>query len=312
MKHASFSTFLRRRLFTGVLTLLGVATAVFALVHLLPGDPAETMLAGSGATPDAIAQLREELGLERPLLAQYFGWLANLAHGDLGRSLFYSRSVAALIAEQASHTLVLASAAFAWASSLGIALGILSARWPRSWIDRTAMGLAAIGVSVPVFWSGLLLIWVFSVGLQWLPAGGAEGWRSIVMPVVVLGTASAGPIARLTRASLLAVLREPYITAARAKGLGQDQVIWRHAVRNAAIPVLNIAAVQLGFLLAGTVVTETLFNRPGLGRLLVDAIVWRDLPMVQGVVLLVAGTYVLVNLAVDIAAGRLDPRAGWP
>ncbi len=307
----SFPAYLRRRLLTGSLTLLGVVTVIFALVHLLPGDPAETMLARAGAAPEAVTALRAELGLDRPLPAQYLAWLAHLAHGDLGKSLFNGRPVAALIAEQFPHTAALALAAFAWAVALGLILGSVAAYWPGSWLDRSAMALAVGGVAVPVFWSGLLLIWLFSVRLGWLPPAGAEDWRGLVMPAVVLGYASAGPIARLTRASLGKVLSEPYITTAHAKGLTRRQVLLRHAARNAAIPVLTVAGLQLGFLLGGTVVTETLFSRPGLGKLLVDAILWRDLPVVQGVALVVAGIYVLVNLVVDLAAGWLNPRVGW-
>lgn len=307
----SFPAYLRRRLLTGSLTLLGVVTVIFALVHLLPGDPAETMLARAGAAPEAVTALRAELGLDRPLPAQYLAWLAHLAHGDLGKSLFNGRPVAALIAEQFPHTAALALAAFTWAVALGLILGSLAAYWPGSWLDRSAMALAVGGVAVPVFWSGLLLIWLFSVRLGWLPPAGAEGWRGLVMPAAVLGYASAGPLARVTRASLGEILRQPYITAAHAKGLTRRQVLLRHAARNAAIPVLTVAGLQLGFLLGGTVVTETLFSRPGLGKLLVDAILWRDLPVVQGVALVVAGIYVLVNLVVDLAAGWLNPRVGW-
>ena len=309
--NASFPAYLRRRLLTGGLTILGVITVVFALVHLLPGDPAETMLARSGASPEAIAALRLELGLDHPLPAQYAGWLAHLARGDLGRSLFNNRPVRDLIAEQFPYTLTLALVAFTWAVLLGVSLGVASALRPGSWLDRLASGLAVGGVAVPVFWSGLLLLWLFSVRLRWLPPAGAQGWRSLIMPALVLGYASAGPIARLTRASLLEVLRQPYITAARARGLNRWGILGRHAARNAAIPIVTIAGLQLGFLLGGAVVTETLFSRPGLGKLMVDAILWRDLPVVQGVALVIALIYVVVNLGVDLLAGWLNPQAGW-
>jgi len=304
-------TFLRRRLLTGTLTLWAVVTLIFALVHLLPGDPAETMLARAGASPDAVAALRAELGLDRPLTTQYATWLANLLRGELGMSLFNGRPVAALVREQAAHTFALAGAAFAWALVLGLGLGLAAGSRPGSARDRLASALAVTGVAVPVFWSGLLLIWLFSVRLGWLPSGGADGWRNLVLPAFVLGFASAGPIARLTRASLIDILDEPDILAARARGVPSRRVLLRHVARNAVVPVLTVAGLQLGFLLGGTVVTETLFNRPGLGKLLVDAILWRDLPLVQGVALVVALTYVLANLAVDLAAGWLDPRAGW-
>jgi ABC-type dipeptide/oligopeptide/nickel transport system permease component len=281
------------------------------LVHLLPGDPAETMLARAGASPEAVAGLRTELGLDRPLPAQYAGWLANLARGDLGQSLFNGRPVADLIREQYRYTLALALAAFVWAVSLGLTLGILAATRPGSLLDRLMMALAVGGVAVPIFWSGLLLIWLFSVRLGWFPSGGADSLSALVLPAFVLGCASAGPIARLTRATLIDIQRQPYMFAARAKGLGRRRLLFVHAGRNALVPVLTVMGLQLGFLLGGAVVTETLFNRPGLGKLLVDAIIWRDLPLVQGVTLVVAGTYVIVNLLVDIAAGWLDPRVGW-
>jgi ABC-type dipeptide/oligopeptide/nickel transport system permease component len=304
-------TYLGRRLLTGALTLLGVATLVFGLIHLLPGDPAETMLAQSGAPPEAVIALRAEIGLDRPLIVQYGRWLASLAQGNLGRSLFYNRPVAHLILDQLPSTLELALAAFMVALGLGVPLGVIAALRHDSWVDRLAMTTAVVGVAVPVFWSGLVLIWIFSVWLGWLPPAGAESWRALVMPALVLGFATAGPLARLTRATLLDVLAQPYISVARAKGLAERAVLMRHAARNALIPLLTIAGVQLGFLLAGTVVTETLFGRPGLGRLLVDAILWRDLPVIQGVALLIAGIYVLANLAVDLAAGWINPQVGW-
>jgi peptide/nickel transport system permease protein len=303
--------YLARRLLTGALTLLGVATIVFGLIHLLPGDPAETMLARSGAPPEAVVALRAEIGLDRPLIVQYLRWLGSLAQGNLGRSLFYNRPVARLIGEQFPSTLELALAAFAVAIGLGIPLGVVAALRRDSWVDRLAMTTAVAGVAVPVFWSGLLLIWLFSVRLGWLPPTGAGSWRALVMPALVLGFATAGPLARLTRATLLDVLGQPYITVARAKGLSERAVLLRHVTRNALIPLLTIAGVQLGFLLAGTVVIETLFGRPGLGRLLVDAILWRDLPVIQGVALVIAGIYVLVNLFVDLSAGWIDPQVGW-
>jgi len=304
-------TYLRRRLLAAALTLLGVATVVFALVHLLPGDPAETMLARSGASPEAVARLRVGLGLDRPLLQQYVTWLNAVIHGDLGRSLFNDQPVAKLVAEQFPYTLQLALTAFGLALLWGLVLGLIAVRWPYGWIDRLAMMLAIGGATVPVFWSGLVLIWLFSVKLGWLPPAGAESWRGLVMPALVLGYASAGPIARITRATLLEVLSQPYITTARAKGLSARRVLYRHAARNALIPLLTLSGLQLSFLISGTVVTETLFNRPGLGLLLVNAILWQDLPVVQGVALVIAGFYVLVNLGVDLAAGWLNPQVGW-
>jgi len=300
--------FILRRLITALIVLWGTATVVFLLLRVLPGDPAETILAGSGASPAAIAQTRQQLGLDDPLLTQYAHYLLSVLRGDLGRSLFSNRPVALTIAEQAPATLQLAAAALTVAVVVGLSLGILAALHAGDWVDRAAVGVAALGASVPVFWSGLLLVWVFSVGLNWLPATGAGSWRHLVMPAAVLGLVGAGPIARLVRASLLDVLRADYITVARAKGLSESVVIGRHALRNAIIPTLTLIGLQAGFLLGGTVVTEAVFARPGLGRLVVDAILWKDLPVIQGVVLLIAATYVIVNLLVDLAALALDPR----
>jgi ABC-type dipeptide/oligopeptide/nickel transport system permease component len=304
-------SYLRRRLIVAALTLLGIATMVFLLVRLLPGDPAETMLARSGASPQAVAALRSELGLDRPLPLQYAGWLSELLQGNLGRSLYYNRPVTQLIGEQFAYTLRLALAALAWAWLAGPALGIAAAYWAGCWPDRLATLLAVLGATVPVFWSGLLLIWLFSVRLGWLPATGAGSWQALLMPSLVLGFATAGPLARIARVTLLEVLAQPYVVAARAKGLTRRQVLLRHALRNALVPLVTVSGLQLSFLLGGTVITETVFNRPGIGRLLVDAILNRDLPVVQGVALLTAGFYVILNLLVDLAAGWLSPQAGW-
>jgi len=288
--------------------LLGVATVVFLLLHVIPGDPAETMLAGSGASEVEIAQTREQLGLNDPLPLQYGRYILNTFRGDLGRSLFSNRPVTVTIAEQLPATLQLAAAALLVAVILGFGLGLLAALRADTWIDHAVMGVAVLGVSVPVFWSGLLLILVFSVGLNWLPATGAGGWQHLVMPAIVLGLVGAGPIARLVRASLINALRADYISMARAKGLPGSAIIGGHALRNAIIPVIALVGLQAGFLLGGTVVTEAVFARPGLGRLVVEAILSKDLPVVRGVVLLTAATYVVINLLVDLTTLALDPR----
>jgi peptide/nickel transport system permease protein len=301
-------TYVIRRLAIALAVLWGVATIVFLLLHVLPGDPAETILAGSGASQAEINQTRQQLGLDDPLPIQYGRYLWNTLRGDLGRSFFSNRPVTLTIAEQLPATLQLAAAALLVAVIVGFSLGILAALRADTWIDQMAMGVAVLGVSVPVFWSGLLLIWIFSVSLNWLPATGADSWRHLVMPAIVLGLVGAGPIARMTRASLLNALRADYITMAQAKGLPQTLVISRHALRNAVIPVITLIGLQAGFLLGGTVITEAVFARPGLGRLVVDAILWKDLPIVQGVVLLIAATYVVINLLVDLVTLTLDPR----
>ena len=297
-----------RRMLIALVVLWGVATIVFMLLQVIPGDPAETMLAGSGASEARIAQTRQDLGFNDPLLVQYGRYLMNTLRGDLGRSLYSNRPVILTISEQLPATLQLAAAALLVAVILGLSLGILAAIRAGTWIDQTVMGVAVLGVSVPVFWSGLLLIWIFSVSLNWLPATGADGWQHLVMPAAVLGLVGAGPIARLVRASLLNALRADYIAMAQAKGLPGRAVVGRHALRNAIIPVITLIGLQAGFLLGGTVVTEAVFARPGLGRLVVDAILSKDLPMVQGVVLLIAAMYVVVNLLVDVATLALDPR----
>jgi ABC-type dipeptide/oligopeptide/nickel transport system permease component len=297
-----------RRMLAALVVLWGVATIVFLLLHVIPGDPAETMLAGSGASEARIAQTRQDLGFDDPLLVQYGRYLLNTLRGDLGRSLYSNRPVILTISEQLPATLQLAAAALLVAVILGLSLGILAAIRAGTWIDQTVMGVAVLGVSVPVFWSGLLLIWIFSVSLNWLPATGADGWQHLVMPAAVLGLVGAGPIARLLRTSLINALHANYIAMAQAKGLPGRAIVGRHALRNAIIPVITLIGLQAGFLLGGTVVTEAVFARPGLGRLVVDAILSKDLPMVQGVVLLIAAMYVAVNLLVDVATLALDPR----
>jgi peptide/nickel transport system permease protein len=304
--------FLQRRLITACLTIVGVATVVFALIRLLPGDPAETMLARSGASPAAVAALRSELGLDQPLPVQYVRWWRGLLKADLGQSLFSGRPVTHVIADQVPFTVRLTLAATAWALLLGPLLGIIAAARAGSLLDHLAMLAAVGGATVPIFWSGLLLIWIFSVQLRWLPSIGVGSWQALLMPSLVLGYATAGPTARVARAALLEVLSQPYIITALGKGLNRSQILWRHAVRNALGPILAVFGLQTGFLLAGTVITETVFSRPGLGRLLVDAILYRDLPLVQGIALVTASTYVLVNLAVDIVTRWLDSPAGQP
>ncbi|MCS7259349.1 MAG: ABC transporter permease [Anaerolineae bacterium] len=297
-----------RRLLTASLALWGIATLVFVLLRMLPGDPARTMLAASGASEMAIAQARQQMGLDEALPAQYGRYLWNLARGDLGRSLFSNRPVLVTLAEQLPSTLELATAALAVTVLLGLGLGVLAALYAGSWLDRMAVGIAVLGVSTPLFWSGLLLIGLFSLVLGWLPASGAGSWQHLVMPAALLGFVGAAPLARLIRSNLLTTLQADYITVARSKGLPERLVVFRHALRNALLPSLNLLGLQAGFLLGGTVVTETVFARPGLGRVVVDAILWKDLPVIQGAVLWIASTYVVINLVVDLIAMVLDPR----
>lgn len=299
--------YIGQRLVGAIPVLWGVATLVFVIMRLLPGDPAALMLSEAGASADAIARLRVELGLDQPLFMQYGHYLANLLQGDLGTSLFARRPVTMIIAEQLPSTIELALAAMAVATALGGLLGVLAAVKNRTWIDSLATAMSVTGVSVPVFWSGLLLIWLFSLQLGWLPATGQGGVRHLILPALVLGYASSGTIARLVRSSLLEVMDQDYIRTARAKGLREWLVLSRHALKNALVPVVTIIGLQFGFLLGGTVVTETVFSRQGIGRLLVNSILWKDFPVVQGIVVLAGVVYTLGNLTVDIAYAFLDP-----
>ncbi len=297
-----------RRVLICIPVLFGLTLIVFSMLHLIPGDPAQVILAQSGARPEAVARLREQLGLDLPLHEQYLRYLNDLLHGDLGRSLFTHRPVTEIIAQSAPSTLELAFAAMALAIILGLTLGILAAVYQDSWIDNAAMSLAVIGVSMPSFWLALLLIFAFSLGLEWLPSGGQGTPKHLILPTLVLGFNSAAVISRLVRSSMLEVLRQEYVTTARAKGLKEQAVFIRHALRNALVPVVTVAGLQFGFLLGGTVVTETVFARQGLGRVAVDAIIYKDLSVVQGIVLLIAVIYMVVNLLVDICYSLLDPR----
>ncbi len=294
-----------RRLLAVIPVLWGVATLVFVVMRLLPGDPAQLMLSEAGASAEAVAELRAQLHLDDPLPVQYARYLLDLVQGDLGRSLFTGRQVTTTIAEQLPSTIELAVAAMVVAITLGTALGVLAAVRSGTWLDTLATAVAITGVSVPIFWSGLLLIWLLSLKLNLLPATGPD---QLLMPALVLGFASAGAIARLVRSSLLEALSEDYVNTARAKGLPERTVILRHALKAAFIPVITLIGLQFGFLLGGTVVTETVFSRPGIGRLMVNAILWKDLPLVQGISFLVALSYTLLNMGVDLLYAYLDPR----
>ena len=297
-----------QRLVVAITVLWGVATLVFVILRLLPGDPAALMLSEAGASAEEIAQLRADLGLDKPLIVQYGQYLMDLAHGDLGTSLYAHRPVVTIIAEQLPSTIGLALAAMLIATVLGAALGIVAAVKAGTWIDSAATTLSVTGVSVPIFWSGLLLIWLFSLRLGWLPATGQGGLDHLILPALALGLASSAAIARLVRASLLEVLDQDFVRTARAKGLREGMILFRHALKNALIPVVTIIGLQFGFLLGGTVVTEPVISRQGIGRLLVNSILWKDLPVVQGVVLLAGLVYTVVNITVDVTYAFLDPR----
>ncbi len=298
--------FLGRRLALALPVAFAVATLIFALLHLVPGDPAEMML-GEGARAADIASLREKLGLNRPLLEQYSSFLSGLLRGDLGRSLAFERPVSELLLGRLPATLELASIAMLLALAFALPLGIVAAV-RQGWIDHTSRALALVGVSVPSFWLGPMLILVFAIRLDWLPVSGRAGLASVILPAITLGAAQAALLTRMMRASLAGELDRPYLLAARAKGLSRLGAVLKHAVRNALIPVVTVMGMQFGALMTGSIITETIFAWPGLGRLLVQAIQLRDYPLVQGCVLLIAGSHLLANLCTDLLCGWLDPR----
>lgn len=295
------------RLGAAALVVFGVCTLVFLLIHLVPGDPVEAML-GEGARPADRAALTAALGLDRPLVEQYLGYLGRLVRLDLGQSFVYQRPVIGLMAERLPATLTLAVVALTLALTIAIPLGVLAACQRGRALDGVATGFSLLGSSIPNFWLGPLLIMVFSLWLGWTPVSGREGPASLVLPALTLGTSLAAILARMVRSSVLEVLGEDYIRTARAKGLSPAVVLWGHALRNAWLPVLTLVGLQLGGLLGGAVITETIFAWPGLGSLLVEAIQGRDYPVVQGCVLLVSLGYVLVNTGTDLIYAWIDPR----
>ena len=287
--------------------LVGVATLVFALIHMIPGDPAQSML-GESAAPADVDALRRKLGLDRPLAVQYGSFLAGLVKGDLGTSLRTGAPVTAQIAERVPATFELAVAAMIVAMVVSIPLGVIAAVWKGTAVDHSAMALALAGVSIPNFWLGPLLALIFGVELGWLPVSGRGRLDHLVLPAISLGGALAAMLARMTRATLLEELRELYVRAARARGVSRVRAVLAHALRNSLIPIVTIAGLQFGAVLTGAVITETIFSWPGIGRLLIQSIGFRDYPMVQGCILLIAVTYVVVNLLTDVLYGVLDPR----
>jgi peptide/nickel transport system permease protein len=296
-----------RRLLLVVPTLLGVATLVFIALHLVPGDPVERML-GEMAAPSDAAALRHELGLDRPLLVQYARFLAHAARGDLGRSIAFRAPVARVIADRYPATLELAAAALMVALAIGLPLGMAAAVRPGSATDRLARVASLAGVCLPSFWLGPLLILLFAMWLGWLPVSGRGGIAHLVLPAMTLGLGMAGILVRLTRASMLTALAEDWMRTARAGGASEWRVVLVHALRNALPPVVTVVGLQAGALLAGTVITETIFAWPGLGRLVVQAIDARDYPLVEGCVLVIGATYVAINTAADLFHRALDPR----
>jgi peptide/nickel transport system permease protein len=300
-------SYLVQRLAGALLVIFGVVSIVFLLIHLIPGDPVEIMLGESAAATDRAA-LRNSLGLDQPLTTQFLNYLGGLLQLDLGNSIHLRRPVTDLLLERLPATGLLASASLLVALLLALPLGILAAVRRNTLWDSSAMSFSMLGVSIPNFWLGPLLILVFSLWLGWFPVSGRSGIASVVLPALTLGTGLAAVLSRMVRSSMLEVLGEDYIRTARAKGLGNPQVVLHHALRNALLPVITLLGLQLGALLAGAVITETVFSWPGIGLLTIEAIQSRDYPVVQACVLLISLCYVCVNLLTDLVYARIDPR----
>lgn len=299
--------YLARRLLLTIPVLVGVATLVFSLIHLVPGDPVAAML-GEGAAPADVARVRHQLGLDRPIPSQYAAYMLGLVRGDLGRSLRTGEPVAPLILSRVPATVELGVAALCFALVAAVPLGVVSAVRAGTWIDRAALGTALAGIAMPSFWLGPMLAIVFGIEVGWFPVAGRGGVDHLVLPAITLGAGIAAILTRLTRASVLEELREPFNLAARARGVSRARTIVRHTLRNSLIPIVSVVGLQLGSLLTGAVITETIFAWPGIGRLLIQAIGFRDYPLVQGCVLFIAATYVLMNVLTDLVYGWLDPR----
>jgi len=307
--------FILARALSLTLVLWLVTVIAFVVIRLAPGDPSAVML-GSEATPAAVAEFRARYGLDRPLAMQYVAWLSHVVRADLGTSIYLGRPVTTAILERLPVSLTLTLAAFVIAVVLGLTLGLVAAYWHDTWADRTVSAVAALGLSLPSFWLGICLIYLFAVRWPVLPSGGfVEPWvdppaslRHLLLPAFALGYLQSGLIARMTRASMLEALRGDFVRTARSKGVAERRVVVKHALRNALIPILTVTGISLAVLFGGAVVIETVFTLPGVGRLLVNAVVRRDYPVVQGTLLLVAAWYVLVNIAVDVLYTVTDPR----
>jgi ABC-type dipeptide/oligopeptide/nickel transport system permease component len=304
------TTFIVRRLLLAIPTLLGVLIVAFLLLYVAPGDPVMAMV-GERSDPETIARLRRELRLDDPIYTQFGHYVGGIVRGDFGRSYITNRPIQQDIREHFPKTLKLAGAAMLLAASIGITLGILSAWRPGGVIDRVGLGIAYLGVSFPVFWVGLLLILLFAVTLRWLPPSGDLGWKYLILPALALGMRSIAFLARMTRSAMLDALGSDFIRTARAKGLTERAVIARHALRNAAIPIITVLGLDFGSYLTGSILTETIFSWPGIGRYVVLAISRRDLPAIQGSVLFLSAVFVMVNLITDLAYAKADPRVSY-
>jgi ABC-type dipeptide/oligopeptide/nickel transport system permease component len=303
--------YLMRRLAAFVPVLFAVTFVVFLMLHLVPGDPAR-MLAGPGVPTEDVERLRQQLGLDRPVLVQYAEWMGRLATGDFGRSIASRQPVLPQLLDRFSNSIQLAAAGLAIAVIIGIPLGVLAARWPNSPLDWALVGLSSIGISVPVFWVGIMLMLVFAVRLQWLPATGRESPASIILPAMTIALYSMAYIVRTTRASMLDAIRKPHITVTRSRGIPERRIFFAHALRGAMIPIATIATIQLGYLMGGAVLTETVFAWPGLGTWLVEGIFRRDFAVVQAAILVISISLLTLNLVADILYLYLDPRLRHP
>ena len=300
--------YLLTRLLTAVPVILGVVSLTFVMMYMLPGDPASTMLAKSGASAQQIAELRAELGLDRPLYVQYFQYLFNVLTGDMGESIASNRPVFDMLLEVLPMTLVLVLLAMLLAVPLGALTGVVAAVRENTWVDRLLVGLSAVGVSMPSFWMALMMILLFSVTLGWLPASGQGSVAHLVLPTLVLAVGAVGTIARSARTGMIDVMKQDYIRTARAQGKTERNILLVHALPNALIPVVTIIGLQFGWLLSGSFIVETVFSRQGLGSTLINAIIDQDLPLVQGAVLMTSVLYVLINILGDLAYALIDPR----
>lgn len=301
------TSFVATRLLTLVPVVLAVSFVAFLVLQLAPGDPAQLML-GENATAEGIEQLRREFALDQPLPVQFVAFLASAAHGDFGRSFATRTPVAPELARRFLNTVELAALAFALAIALGVPLGILAALRRNSWIDQAIRLVVLVFVSVPVFWLGILLIYLFSVDLHWLPSSGRDSPQSVILPMVALSAYSLALLTRMTRASMLEVLHQDYLRTATAKGLPSRTVVVRHALKNALVPIVTISGLQVGFLMTGAVLVETVFAWPGIGKYLVDALFGRDYPVIRACILLFSVIFLVVNLLVDLAYVAIDPR----
>ncbi len=299
--------YVAKRLFSTLPVLLGISLLLFFMLRMLPGDPAQ-VLAGQMASQEDIKLIRHQLGLDRPIIVQYGLFLSRLARLDLGRSARTQSPVIKEIWARLPNTVLLAVAAITLACLFGIPAGIISASRPYTWIDYLFTSMALFGISMPVFWLGLMLVVIFSLILHWLPAGGTGSWKHIILPSFTLAAFVVAFITRMTRASMMEALSQDYTTTARSKGLKEQVVIVKHALKNALIPIITVVGLQFGLLLGGAVLTETVFAWPGLGRLIVDSILARDYPVIQGTILIFGLLYILVNLFVDMIYAFIDPR----